>query len=208
MRIDQWMYATALIASLAFVALAQSTQSANQRVSEAGTLIRVDGARLVIQPAWQPPDATPVVVATDEQTRVILDIIPSTLDKLQPGMDMTVRREAPTQPAPHPPLIVAAWSPSSTGLITRVEGMAIHLKPTRSGTEPASSVVQTDRDTKIVRVASLVGDTWDEGGPITLDELKPDMLVRAMPPKGVASKVFVWPARVRNAATTAPASDR
>ena len=205
MRIVQWLSVPAFIALFAVVAFAQSTQPANQRLLKAGTLIKVDGARLVIQPLWQPSDAAPITVEANGQTRVILDNERSALDKLRAGMDLSARREASTDREPNPPLIIHAWSPSSTGLISKVEGAAIHLKKTASGTEPVSSIVQTDKETKIVRVASLVGDKWDEGGPMKLEELKPDMLVKAMPPKGVAARVFVWPARVPSQAATAPA---
>ena len=208
MRIIQLLSTTTLVAVTATIALCQSTQPAAQRLLKAGTLIRVEGTQLVIQPAWQPSDAAPVVVATDPQTGIILDNERSAFDKLQAGMDLTARREAPTDREPNPRLIVHAWSPSSTGLISKVDGVAVHLKKTPSGTEPSAPIVQTDKDTKMIRVASLVGDTWDEGGPMKRDELKPDMLVKAMPPKGVASKIFVWPARVPRQATTTPAASR
>ena len=208
MRTVRWLSVLAFVASAAVVAFAQSTQPTTQRLLKAGTLIKVDGARLVIQPAWQPPDAAPITVETDPPARVILDNERSALDKLQGGMDITARREAPTDREPKPRLIIHAWSPSSTGLISKVEGAAIHLRKTPSGTEPVSPVVQTDKDTKIIRVASVLGDTWEEGGPMKLDELKPDMLVKAMPPKGVASRIFVWPARVPPQATTAPTKSR
>lgn len=203
-----WLSIMAFVASATVVAFAQSTQPTTQRLLNDGILIKVDGARLVIQPAWQPPDATPITVETDQRARVILDNERSALDKLQGGMHITARREAPTDRAPKPRLIIHAWSPSSTGLISKVEGAAIHLTKTPSGTEPVSPIVQTDKDTKIIRVASLVGDSWDEGGPMTIDQLKPDMLVKAMPPKGFASRVFVWPARTPPQATTAPTKGR
>ncbi|MGB7157183.1 MAG: hypothetical protein WBD40_03890 [Tepidisphaeraceae bacterium] len=208
MRIVRRLSVTAFVASFAVVAFAQSTQPVTQRLLKAGTLIKVDGARLVIQPLWQPSDAAPITVETDQRTRVILDNERSALDKLQAGMDLSARREASTDREPNPRLIVHAWSPSSTGLISEVEGAAIHLTKTPSGTEPVSPIVQTDKETKIIRVASLVGDTWDEGGPMKLDELKADMLVKAMPPKGVASRIFVWPARIPPQATTAPTKTR
>jgi hypothetical protein len=207
-RIVQWLSVTALIASIAVVAFADSAQPVPERLFSAGTLIRIDGVRLVIQPLWQPADAAPITVETNQQTRVILDNERSAIEKLQAGMDLSAGREAPTDREPNPQLIIHAWSPSSTVVLTHVEGPAIHLTKTPSGTEPVSPVIHTDKETKIIRVASLVGETWDEGGPMMLDELKPGMLVKAMPPKGVASKIFVWPPRIPRQATTTPTESR
>lgn len=157
MLIVRWLSATALIGFVAVVAFAQTTQRTTQRLLKAGTLIKVDGTLLVIQPSWRPPDAPPIAVETDQQARVILDNERSALDKLQGGMDITARREAPTDQEPKPPLIIHAWSPSSTGLISKVDGGAIHLRKAPSGTGPVSPVVQADKDTRIIRIASFVG---------------------------------------------------
>ena len=79
----------------ATVALAQATRPVDQPLLLAGRLLRVEGTRLIIQPRWRPPDTEPVTIPTDENTKCFIDLDQVGLADLQPGMDLSARREAP-----------------------------------------------------------------------------------------------------------------
>ncbi|HQY89429.1 MAG TPA: hypothetical protein PK402_12325, partial [Tepidisphaeraceae bacterium] len=180
-------------------AIGQATQPSKIVSEAAGELIRIEGQNLVIQSMWKSTDGEPVVVVTDAETRFLLDVKPSSLEQLTEGMDLTALQFS--RKDDKPVLEVVAWSPSNTGMITKIDGNQIHLSRTHSGREPVELIVTFNEETIITRLPSYRDGEWHPIS-VTGDDLRENMLVKAMPPKGIAQRLFIWKPRQNEAAST------
>jgi hypothetical protein len=171
------------------------TQPTAARKRVRGTLIRVEGNALLIQPhlrsTTQPDqsDDPPVSVETDEQTQIRIDGAAGKLEELTPGM-MIDYVAFPARGRHGPMAMLSANSRGVDGTVVQVDG-AVIVVAVSSSTDEGKEIRFATNDQTRIGFVGVGRDIAPRRG--SLNELAAGMRLKIIAVSGVAKVVYVIP---------------
>lgn len=175
------------VVSASGVALAGASGSDTRPAMVMGTVVKVDGANLVVkQMAGRGGEAKEVTLVTTDDTKVMLDAEAAKLADLKADMRVMVTLVAGTTDKA---ARVSATSKGLDGTVVKVDGTNVVVKTGR-GDAAKEVTVATDDKTKVLLLQGMTGEA--KAG--TLADLKADVRVTVIPETGTATKILVRPA--------------
>jgi hypothetical protein len=185
-RTFRMLMAAGVVLTLAGMALCQASRPArstsgpaSRPASRMGTVVKVDGANIVVSVRQRGAEPKEETIATDSKTEILIDAEPAKLADLKAEMRVTITPDTGTATK------VSVRSRGQMGTFVKLDGKNVVITSGR-GEDATEVTVVTDEKTKV----------FIEDKPGKLDDLKAGMFVTALPESGTATKILAGAARM------------